>query len=103
MTNDNKVKPVYTIVDRKDRPDKPDFRRVGTAFVNKDHSLNVQLDAVPVDGRLHIRDFREKTEESELKKTDKYLKGQSGEQKVKPEKILKEPVNKAPSESPKLS
>ena len=44
------------------------------------------------------KDYRD-----ELKKTDKYLKGHSGEQKVKPEKILKEPVNKTPGGNPKLT
>lgn len=28
---------------------------VGKAFVNRDHSLNVRLDALPIDGQLHIR------------------------------------------------
>ncbi len=37
---------------------------------------------------------------NELKKTDKYLKGKPGEQKVKPEKILKEPVSKTTSQKP---
>jgi hypothetical protein len=30
--------------------------RVGTAFVNKDESLNVFLDALPLDGKLHCRE-----------------------------------------------
>ena len=30
--------------------------RVGTAFVNKDESLNVYLDALPLDGQLHCRE-----------------------------------------------
>jgi hypothetical protein len=30
--------------------------RIGTAFVNKDESLNVWLDALPIDGRLHCRE-----------------------------------------------
>ena len=31
------------------------WTRVGTAYPNKDSSLNVVLDSLPVDGRLHIR------------------------------------------------
>lgn len=34
------------------------FTRIGIAFVNKDGSLNVKLDAFPVSGELHIRDRR---------------------------------------------
>lgn len=34
--------------------------RIGSAFVNKDGSINALLDALPVDGKLHIRDPREK-------------------------------------------
>ncbi len=30
--------------------------RIGAAFVNKDGSLNVILNSLPLDGRLHIRD-----------------------------------------------
>ncbi len=34
--------------------------RAGTAFVNKDGSLNVYLDVLPLDGKLHVRDAGEK-------------------------------------------
>ncbi len=30
--------------------------RAGSAFVNKDNSLNVLLDVLPIDGRLHLRE-----------------------------------------------
>jgi hypothetical protein len=30
--------------------------RAGSAFVNKDNSLNVLLDVLPLDGRLHLRE-----------------------------------------------
>jgi hypothetical protein len=33
------------------------WTRVGVAFVNKDGSLNVKLEAVPVTGELHVRDY----------------------------------------------
>ncbi len=36
------------------------WTKIGVAFVNKDGSLNVKLNAIPVDGQLHIRD--QKTE-----------------------------------------
>jgi len=47
-------KAVYTIVER--GLNKRHFVRIGVAFVNRDGSLNVRLDAVPVNGQLHIRD-----------------------------------------------
>lgn len=31
------------------------WTRIGAAFVNRDGSINVYLDALPVDGKLHIR------------------------------------------------
>ena len=30
--------------------------RAGSAFVNKDGSLNIHLDVLPLDGKLHVRD-----------------------------------------------
>lgn len=47
-------KAVYTIVER--GLNKRHFVRIGVAFVNRDASLNVRLDAMPVNGQLHIRD-----------------------------------------------
>ena len=46
---------VYTIIDS-DTLQRPLFRRIGVAFTNADRSMNVLLDAYPVNGRLHIRD-----------------------------------------------
>lgn len=45
---------VYTIVERSGH--KKIWLRIGLAFVNRDGSLNVKLDAVPVSGQLHIRE-----------------------------------------------
>ena len=36
--------------------------RAGSAFVNKDGSLNVLLDVLPLDGKLHVREAGEKKE-----------------------------------------
>lgn len=53
------VKAVFTIIEDSKR-DRPIFRRIGTAFVNRDESLSIKsltlLRALPVSGRLHIRD-----------------------------------------------
>lgn len=34
--------------------------RAGSAFVNKDGSLNVLLDVLPLDGKLHVREAFDK-------------------------------------------
>ncbi len=49
------AKAVFTVMEIKDS-DKGVFRRIGTAFDNQDGSMNVLLDAYPVNGRLHIRE-----------------------------------------------
>lgn len=51
-------KVVYTIVERGSGVDRKTFWvRIGSAFVNRDQSLNVKLDAHPTNGALHIRDY----------------------------------------------
>ncbi len=51
-------KAVYTIVERPGS-EKKYWVRIGSAFVNRDQSLNVKLDAVPVNGTIHIRELDE--------------------------------------------
>ncbi len=46
-----KWKAVYTIVER--NPERRHWLRIGIAFVNRDGSLNVRLDAIPANGQLH--------------------------------------------------
>ena len=43
------------------------WTRIGTAFVNRDGSFNVKLEAVPVSGEIHVRDYvpREDREDRE--------------------------------------
>jgi len=48
---------VYTIVER-ERDGRKFWVRIGTAFKNRDGSLNVALDALPANGTLHIREMR---------------------------------------------
>lgn len=54
-----KIKDVFVISEREDEAG-PYWSKVGVAFVNKDNSLNVILDAVPIAGKLHIRDRKVK-------------------------------------------
>ena len=49
------MKIVYVVVDR--GPGKSFWTRVGAAFTNRDGSLTVRLDAVPMTGSLQIRDY----------------------------------------------
>lgn len=44
---------VYTIVERPGKD--PIWLRIGAAWVNKDFSLNCTLNALPVNGKIHIR------------------------------------------------
>lgn len=48
-------KVIYAIVERPNG--KPFWMRVGTAFPNRDGSMNLYLDAVPLGGKLQMRDF----------------------------------------------
>ncbi len=49
------LRQVFTIVERNG---KSFWVRIGTAFVNKDGSETVYLDALPVNGRLQIRNVQ---------------------------------------------
>ncbi len=56
---DAKMKIVYVITERNGRHY---WNRVGVAFVNRDGSLNVKLEAVPVSGEFQIRDYTPRDE-----------------------------------------
>ncbi len=49
------IKDVYTVIER-EAEQKDRWTKIGICFVNRDNSLNVILDAYPINGRLHIRD-----------------------------------------------
>ena len=56
----DKIKEVYVIPERA-KNEKVPWSKIGVAFVNKDDSINVVLDAMPVSGKIHIRDrFKDK-------------------------------------------
>ena len=58
-----KMKIVYAITSREAKPGigattpRKYWNRIGVAFVNRDGSLTVKLEALPVSGELHIRDY----------------------------------------------
>ncbi len=53
------TKAVFAITER---GEKSYWTRVGAAFTNKDGSVTIQLDALPVSGRLQIRDDESRAE-----------------------------------------
>jgi len=50
------AKDVFTITENNDDSKKDRWTNVGVAFENKDGSLNVILNALPVSGKLQIRE-----------------------------------------------
>lgn len=50
-----KIWVVYTIID-KPGYDKSIWVRIGRAFINRDGSYNLNLDALPLTGKLHLRE-----------------------------------------------
>jgi len=53
------MKDIYTIINNgKDK--KGFWLKIGVAFENQDGSLNVALNCLPLDGKLHIRDRKDK-------------------------------------------
>ena len=55
MEDQKKVKVVYTVVERGEG--KSFWVRVGVGSTNRDGSLNLRLDAIPVNGLLQVRDW----------------------------------------------
>ena len=53
------MKDVFTIIE-KEGWDKSIWREVGNAFENRDGSLTLFLDALPVNGKLHVRERKVK-------------------------------------------
>lgn len=62
-----RVLKVYTIVE-KPGSEKGIWLEVGVATENRDGSLRVKLDALPVNGTLHIREYEPKNMERDRRK-----------------------------------
>lgn len=54
-----RMKVAYVITER---GEKSFWNRIGVAFTNRDGSINVKLDALPLSGMLQIRDYEPKEE-----------------------------------------
>ncbi|MCP5464291.1 MAG: hypothetical protein H7A33_04615 [Deltaproteobacteria bacterium] len=61
-----KIKDVFVITPRGERGENT-WTKIGVAFVNRDQSLNVVLDAVPITGKIHIRDSQPARKGHQLK------------------------------------
>lgn len=55
MDANTKMKVVYTVVETKQG--KSFWMKVGIGFINHDGSMNLKLDALPVNGTLQVRDY----------------------------------------------
>ena len=63
--NPRGMKLVYTIVERKDG--KSFWTRIGAAFTNRDGSLTLKLDAIPIGGTMQVRDWEPRDGEREAR------------------------------------
>ncbi len=59
MENRKSYKQVF-MVEKSEDGGRSFWTKIGVAFVNKDNSLTVELNAVPLSGRLQIRDPKRK-------------------------------------------
>ena len=51
------IKDVYTMID-KDGDERSRWVKIGIGFINKDDSMNIYLDALPVNGKMNVRDAK---------------------------------------------
>ena len=64
MQDPTKRKTVFTVVER-NQPNsehKSVWIRIGSGWVNSDGSINLKLDALPVNGQLQVRQWESKEE-----------------------------------------
>jgi hypothetical protein len=54
-TNGQQMKAVYTVVER--GAGKSYWVRIGVGFVNRDGSITLKLDALPVNGTIQVREW----------------------------------------------
>jgi hypothetical protein len=64
-SNPRGMKLVYTIVERKDG--KSFWTRIGAAFTNRDGSLTLKLDAIPIGGTMQVRDWEPRDADREAR------------------------------------
>lgn len=57
------IKEVFHIIEREGA--KTLWNRIGIGFVNKDESITIRLDAIPLTGVLQVRNMRSTTQRKE--------------------------------------
>jgi len=55
------MKIVYTITERGERSH---WNRIGVGYINRDGSINIKLDAIPVNGTMQVRDWTARDEQA---------------------------------------
>ena len=73
MQEMGKRKKVLSPVEGKDG--KVAWRLLGSAFVNRDNSINVYLDGLPVNGKLQLRDWDDAPREGRSDRPDRQDSG----------------------------
>jgi hypothetical protein len=86
--NGQQMKAVFTVVDR--GAGKSYWTRVGVGFVNRDGSITLKLDAIPVNGTLQVREW-ESREDGSRRANDE---GDAGPPRPRPRRD--EPSNGTP-------
>jgi hypothetical protein len=76
------MKTVYTVVER--GPGKSFWVRVGVGFTNRDGSLNLRLDAIPVNGTLQVRDWEPNDRRPEGADAASGQRSQNGQSSMRP-------------------
>lgn len=56
--NDKQLE-VWSIRDANEKNSRSYWKHAGRAFVNRDGSINILLDVLPIDGKLQVRERRE--------------------------------------------
>jgi len=67
MENVQVPKDVFHIAEGKEGK-KPSWTKIGSAFVNRDGSINAYLDLIPQSGTIHIRNRKTTKENQDEKK-----------------------------------
>jgi hypothetical protein len=56
---------VFSIKEGKEKNSGSTWVRVGAAFINRDGSMNIYLDALPLEGKLHVRESEKRDSASD--------------------------------------
>jgi hypothetical protein len=69
---EDKMRTIYTITRWGENDKQARWTRVGVGFVNKDGSITIKLDGLPVNGELMVRDFQRREEQRRKPEEDPF-------------------------------